>query len=75
MVEGIVSPDAQPILKVAAKAAHEVITEYCKEAVSSHHLFVAIIYDPRYKLLALEFLFNFNAQGGKTPTGLTKVAY
>ena len=50
--------DAQPILKVAAKAAHTIITDYYKDAISSRHSFVAIICDPRYKLKALEFLFD-----------------
>jgi hypothetical protein len=50
--------DKQPILKLAAKAAYKVIEEYYKEAISSRYSFVAIICDPRYKLKALEFLFN-----------------
>jgi len=44
-----------------------VITDYYKEAISSRYSFVAIIYDPRYKLKALEFLFN--ASGGIESAG------
>jgi len=32
--------------------------DYYKEAISLRYSFVAIICDPRYKLKALEFLFN-----------------
>jgi hypothetical protein len=45
-----------------AKAAYKVIEEYYKEAISSRYSFIIIIYDPRYKLKVLEFLFN--ALGG-----------
>jgi hypothetical protein len=41
--------------------------DYYKEAISSRHSFVAIICDPRYKLKALEFLFD--ASGGIESTG------
>jgi hypothetical protein len=45
--------------------------DYYKEAISSRHSFIAIIYDPRYKLKALEFLFN--ASGGIKSTGYKRV--
>ena len=54
-----------------AKAAHIVITDYYKEAISSRYSFVIIICDPRYKLKALEFLFD--ALGGIKSTGYKRV--
>jgi hypothetical protein len=54
--------DAQPILKVAAKAAYSIISDYYKKAIATRHSFVAIIADPRYKLEALAYLFE--ADGG-----------
>ena len=47
------------------------MTDYYEEAISSRHSFVVIICDPRYKLKALEFLFN--ALGGIKSTGYKRV--
>jgi len=43
------------------------MTDYYKEAISSYYLFVAIICNPRYKLKALDFLFD--ATRGTESTG------
>jgi hypothetical protein len=54
--------DDQPSLKIAAKAAHKVLSEYYKKTLATRHSFVAIICDPRYKLSLLAFMFD--AEGG-----------
>jgi len=38
--------DDQPSLKIAAKAAHKVLSEYYKKTLVTRHSFVAIICDP-----------------------------
>jgi hypothetical protein len=58
------------VLQVAAKAAHAVIIEYYRKAITTRHSFVTILCDPRYKLSALEYLFD--AQGGKESSGYIK---
>ena len=50
--------DDQPSLKITAKAAHKVLSEYYKKTLVTRHSFVAIICDPRYKLSLLVFMFN-----------------
>ena len=47
--------DDQPILKIAARAAHKVLADYYKKSMETRHSFVATICDPRYKLKALAF--------------------
>jgi hypothetical protein len=47
-----------------------VILDYYNKAIATRHSFVAILCDPRYKLAALEFLFD--AQGGVTSPGYIK---
>jgi hypothetical protein len=47
-----------------------VILDYYNKAIMTRYSFVAILYDPRYKLAALEFLFN--AQGEVTSPGYIK---
>jgi len=59
-----------PILQIVAKAAYTVIMEYYNMAIATRHSFVAILCDPRYKLAALEYLFD--AQGGRNSPGYIK---
>ena len=40
--------DEQPVLKIAAKAAHEVLVEYYKKSIETRHSFVTTICDPRF---------------------------
>jgi hypothetical protein len=43
-------------LQAAAKAAHQVISDYLKKALNSRYSCVALLCDPRYKLNILRFL-------------------
>jgi hypothetical protein len=54
--------DEQPVLKIVAKAAHEVLVEYYKKSIETRHSFVATICDPRYKLRLFSYLYA--ADGG-----------
>ena len=54
--------DEKPFLKAAAKAAHKILSKYYKKALTTRYSFVIIIYDPRYKLSVLAFMFN--TEGG-----------
>jgi transposase len=54
--------DDKPSLKAAAKAAHKILSDYYKKALTTRYSFVAIICDPRYKLSVLAFMFN--TEGG-----------
>jgi hypothetical protein len=55
-----------PILKVAAKASHKVMTDYYNRAMDTRHSSVAVICDPRYKLTLLEYLYQSDG-GAQAP--------
>jgi hypothetical protein len=62
--------DDQPILKIAARAAHKVLADYYKKSMETRHSFVATICDPRYKLRLFAFLFA--AEGGVNSSAYKK---
>jgi hAT family C-terminal dimerisation region len=47
-----------PTLKVAAKAACDIVDKYLKAALKTRHSCVALLCDPRYKLDILKFLYE-----------------
>jgi hypothetical protein len=51
----------KPTLKIAAGAAHKVLTEY-KKSKNMCHSFVSTTCDSRYKLVVFAYLFD--AEGG-----------
>ena len=62
--------ESTPILKIAAKAAYKVLWDYFKKSIAIRHRFVSLIYDPRYKIEVLEFLFD--AEGGVSSSSYKK---